>query len=591
MYEQQRMNKKENFHIKGGKTTVRLARVGILSGLVIYMLFGVIDPFLLPENYQTVWYIRFLFVGPLILIGYLHTFGKKFLNYGAMIMQLILFCAELGILAMIYIATPNEGAFLAYYAGLILIILWSGFIFRFSVNVSLFYFIFTVVVFNAIMVFHHQIFSYHLQSIEFGVYIGNNFFLFATGVLSLVGIRHLDNYYAELQTSNNQLLNDKQTLLELKNKAEESDRLKSSFLANMNHEIRTPLNGIIGFSEIIRNDKITETERSDYLKIISDSSMQLMQIVNQIIDLSKLDTNQITINPTTRDIRMIIHHLYKIFEKHATFKSIKLIADYPKETPCFVNTDHTRLTQIISNLLDNAMKFTQKDGEIRFGYYQNHNDELVFFVKDTGIGIPEKYHSIIFERFRQLEISHTRTFRGNGLGLAICKDLAALLDGEISVESVVGQGSKFYLSLKQPCTADLKNLGMEETQCAKISLLKDKHILLAEDEKNNFQLINALLKHTDVKLTHVSDGQKAYELILEGQTFDLVLMDIKMPNLDGYESQSKIREICPDLPIIAQTAYVMAEDKQDVLNAGFTDFLPKPIDPFAFYNIIEKYLS
>jgi len=573
---------------ENGRLTIKMARVGIIAGLLIYGLFGIIDPFMIPSEFKTVWLIRFGFVIPAILIVFGLSYTKHFSSFAKPLLKVLLFTGQIGILAMICIAEPNEGAFLAYYAGLILVILWSGFIFRFNFAESTFYFVSILILYNAIALFKQNILSYDTNSLEYGWYIGNNFFLSATGILSLIGTNHLDNYFHELNNKNKQLLLDQKALEAAKNKAQESDTLKTAFLTNMSHEIRTPMNGIIGFSELFTDKESTEEDKAHYAEIVINSGKQLLRIVNDILDLSKIETNQVSIQKRTKDLRIGFKHTYEIFNKKCKEKGIALIVDFPENEACYINTDHTRLFQVINNLLENAVKFTSK-GEIKFGYKPN-DKELLIFVKDSGIGISEDYKDLIFERFRQIETSQTRRYSGTGLGLSISKQLIHLLNGKLWLESKENIGSTFYISLP-PCEESYVDQQNSKRRARTLTLNSEKHILVAEDEDNNFLLLKIYLKDTFTKVGHARDGKEAIEYVKNHNDIDLILMDIKMPNINGVEAMQAIRKTNSNIPIIAQTAFVMAEDKRKLMDFGFDDYIPKPIESKMLFDMLNKHLA
>lgn len=573
---------------ENGRLTIKMARAGIISALLTYGLSGIIDPFMIPSEFKTVWLIRFGFVIPAILIVFGLSYSKHFSNFAKPLLKTLLFAGQLGLLAMICIAKPNEGAFLGYYAGLILVILWSGFIFRFSFAESTFYFVSMLILYNAIALFKQNILSYDTNSIEYGWYIGNNFFLSATGILSLIGTSHLDNYFNELRNKNKQLLSDQEALESAKNKAQESDKLKTAFLTNMSHEIRTPMNGIIGFSELFKDNDSTDENKAHYAEIVINSGKQLLRIVNDILDLSKIETNQVSIQKCTKDLRIGFKHAYEVFNRICKDKGLELIVDFPEHEACYLNTDHIRLFQVINNLLENAIKFTSK-GQIRFGYKPN-DKELLIFVEDSGIGISEDYKELIFERFRQIETSQTKKYSGTGLGLSISKQLILLLNGKLWLESKENKGSTFYISM-QPCDNIYDDSQINKRKTRTLTLKSEKHILIAEDEDSNFLLLKIYLKDTCTKIGHAKDGKQAIDYVKKHNDIDLILMDIKMPNINGVEAMQEIRKINENIPIIAQTAFVMADDKRKLMQLGFDNYIPKPIESKVLFDLLNDYLA
>jgi signal transduction histidine kinase len=495
----------------------------------------------------------------------------------------------LGILAMIYISKPGEGSHLGYYAGLLLVVLWSGFIFRFSLKETIFYFISILILYNLIVILKQDIFLYDYHSIEFGMYIGNNFFLSSAGILSIIGTNYLNKYHDELVIKNQLLNNKSKELIFAKNKAEESDKLKTAFLANMSHEIRTPMNGIIGFSEMYLDKSVSCEDREQFAKIVIDSSQQLLRIVNDILDLSKIETNQILIKKETRDIFEIIHTTEQIFERKCKLKNIEFRTKYPNKLKCLIHTDHVRLSQIINNLLDNAIKFTHK-GYIEFGFSETRGG-VIFHVKDSGIGIPKKYQEIIFDRFRQIETSQSKKYGGTGLGLSICKHLTYKLGGQLWIDSEENKGSDFYLSIPYGSINESKqNINKINYKDSRLNGTEEKHIIIAEDEQSNFLYIETLLENENITIHHATNGQEAISCYEENKDIDLILMDIKMPKTNGIDAMKQIKEIDKNVTIIAQTAFAMAEDKTKMFEFGFDDYIAKPIESKDLFKMLNHHL-
>jgi PAS domain S-box-containing protein len=378
-------------------------------------------------------------------------------------------------------------------------------------------------------------------------------------------------------------------LMIAKNKAEESDKLKSAFLANMSHEVRTPLNAILGFSRFLKDSDITKAKTNQFVDIIQSSGQQLLAIINDILDISIIEANQITISLETVYLNKLLVELLQQFKKQAELKNIELLlsSSNPKED-VFLKTDINRLRQILCNLLNNAIKFTHV-GNVEFGL-EIRDREALFFVKDTGIGISPEYQSIIFKPFRQVESTQTRNYGGNGLGLSISKALVEKLGGTLTLISAPSKGSTFIFSL--PYVAQLQAETRSEYN-TKTSLTHhwDKHlILIAEDELYNYRYMEEILSSTHVKTLHAWNGMEAVEFVKEYPEISLILMDIKMPKMDGYMATRLIKEMRPQLPVIAQTAYALSEDKAH-LKAEFDSFLSKPVAHDFFIEIIGSYLD
>lgn len=382
-------------------------------------------------------------------------------------------------------------------------------------------------------------------------------------------------------------------LREAKEKAEEADMLKSVFLANMSHEIRTPMNAIIGFSEILSDQELTKKERLEFINYITQGSNTLMNLIEDIIDITKIEAGQIKINFAECDVNTLMDELYATFLKiknKNNKQKIELRLVKPVVEPGFaISTDPSRIRQILSNLIGNALKFTE-DGYIEIGFSNPEDNKIIFYVKDTGIGIPKDKQEIIFERFGQVEDPSGKERQGTGLGLSISKKLAELLGGALTVESEAGKGSVFYLSL--PLRKEqFKIKGKEKHAGIEYADWSDKTFLIAEDSILNYTYLEALFQKTKVKILWAKDGREAINMCRENKNIDLVLMDIKMPVLNGLDAIIEIKKFRKDLPIIVQTAYAMPEDKDKSFAAGGDDHLTKPINAEELFESINKFLN
>ena len=376
-------------------------------------------------------------------------------------------------------------------------------------------------------------------------------------------------------------------LEEAKKRAEESDKLKSAFLANMSHEIRTPMNAIIGFSSIMRDQNLSKKEREDIIGIIINNGEYLMGIINDILDISKIQANQITLSPLHILLPSLLKELHENFIIEAEKNNITLtlsISNLPSDF--ILNTDKLRLKQVFSNIIQNAIKFTQTGG-VEFGV-KELNENITFYVKDTGIGIPPEMGNSIFERFQKVE-SKNQLFSGTGLGLAICKSLIELWGGEIWYESVLDKGTTFYF------THPLSKLEEEHLQKEKsqksinIPDLSGKTILVAEDHENNFKLLKVYLSKTKAMVIHAKNGKEAVDHV-EQHHVDIILMDLKMPVMDGFEATRLIRKNNQQVPIIAQTAYAFENEKNEFMKFGINDFIIKPIQLNNLILLLTKYI-
>ena len=359
-----------------------------------------------------------------------------------------------------------------------------------------------------------------------------------------------------------------QELTTAKELAEESNRLKSAFLANMSHEIRTPLNAIVGFSGILASTE-EEEEKQEYVSIIENNNTLLLQLISDILDLSKIEAGTLELNYSNIELNELMRELERDFLLRVKTDAVKLEFVEPAG-PCMAYTEKNRLSQLMINLVTNAIKFTEK-GSIRFGYEMREN-ELYFYVADTGCGIPKDKQQNIFGRFVKLN----SFAQGTGLGLSICKTLMDHMGGRIGVESEEGKGSTFWFTLPyKPAVKEDKKQMPKDIQ--PVSIERNKlTILVAEDNASNYKLFESILKY-DYHLIHAWDGMEAVEMFRKHNP-QIVLMDINMPVMDGYEATREIRKYSAKIPIIAVTAFAYASDEQKVMESGFDGYMPKPIN-------------
>jgi PAS domain S-box-containing protein len=385
-------------------------------------------------------------------------------------------------------------------------------------------------------------------------------------------------------------------LQDAKTKAEEADRLKTSFLANMSHEIRTPMNAIMGFTELLLTTNPDEKERSEFLKLIRTSSGDLLNIIEDLIDIAKIESKQFKIK--FKDCRpyQIIAELQTIFQEvlrrfgiNDTVELLIKVDEADKDVVFY--SDGERLKQVLNNLLNNAAKFTDK-GFIEFGYKIIDHSNIFFFVRDSGPGIPESMKDKIFERFIQLESQNIKDHRGAGLGLAICKNIVNLMGGEIWMESTQGKGSDFFFQLPmREVPPEFERASEKTSQDKKLVRRdwKDRKILIAEDDESNYLYLSEMLKNTGAKILWAKNGLEAINLAESEESIDCILMDIKMPEISGLEATKYIVRVRPEVPIIAQTAFAMDGDKEKCIGAGCCAYISKPVDSEKLLNLIEKF--
>ncbi len=382
----------------------------------------------------------------------------------------------------------------------------------------------------------------------------------------------------------------KQTEKELiiaKEKAEESDKLKTAFLQNMSHEIRTPLNGIIGFSGLLNAEDISKEDILEFTSMIKQSGKRLIEIVNNVLDISKIQTGQVNIENKAILINSIFLDLFNFFHPIATAKNISLKFHNSEDKHRTIYSDEAKLHQILTNLMNNAVKFTNS-GNIDFGY-EIKDDIIQLYVKDTGMGIPQELFEKIFERFIQAEHADTRNFEGAGLGLAICTGLVELLGGKIWVESEINKGTTFFFTLPY-ISASLPTKTDEVFLNNPVKLKKGK-ILIAEDDWMSYQYLSRILLLAGITVIHAENGEEAVECVRNIPDIDLILMDIRMPIMDGIEATKQIKKLRPELPIIAQTAYAFSDEKSKILSVGCDEYLAKPLDSDRLKAIINQYLK
>ena len=380
-------------------------------------------------------------------------------------------------------------------------------------------------------------------------------------------------------------------LVQAKDLAEESDRLKTNFIRNISHEIRTPMTGIIGFSEALKNPDLTKDERNEYTNIIINSGKELLSTIEDILEISRLRNREIIVTPEKTNLIVLIEMLFSVYQIRAKQKGIKLILD--NKLPAqqhLISIDKSKLKKILSSLIDNAIKFTEK-GHVTVCC--NRDEDFVSIdIKDTGIGIAPKDIETIFNSFNQSEKEISKNYGGLGLGLTIARENSALLGGEIGLKSELGVGTTF--TLKFPYI-EAVHPSEDNSLEASTSISQGKHIvLIAEDGDVNFLFLQMILQKMQgytFTIHRAKNGKEAVDLCQENKMIDLVLMDIKMPIMDGYDATRAIKKIRPDLKIVAQTAYSTEDDIKKALDAGCDDFLSKPVDQNKLKSVLNNHFN
>ncbi len=373
-----------------------------------------------------------------------------------------------------------------------------------------------------------------------------------------------------------------------KERAEESDRLKTSFLANMSHEIRTPMNAILGFSQLLSIPEISEEDKTSYLETITNSGKHLLRLIDDIISISQIEAGIININYESISTEKILLSIHKLFTLHAEEKGLSF--SYHNLIPVensLVSTDPRRLQQILINLISNALKFTNT-GSIEFGC-NLVDDNIEFYVKDTGIGIKKGDEEIIFERFMQSEQENDILYGGTGIGLSISKAIVELLGGRIWVVTNCEKGSEFRFTI--PATNYTEEEIITLPESSDFPDYTDKTVLIAEDEPHNYQLVKILLTHCGANVLWAKNGLEVLKIMEENKKIDLILMDIKMPIRDGLETTIEIRKTNQEIPIIAQTAYAQLGDQEKTVMAGCNSYIAKPIQKSQLFKVISKYIN
>lgn len=384
-------------------------------------------------------------------------------------------------------------------------------------------------------------------------------------------------------------------LTKAKEKAEESDRLKSAFLANMSHEIRTPLSAIVGFSNILaKNELADDLERIECQSLIEKNSKSLMVLINDVVEMAKIESGEIHMNPTTFEVNQFIDDVYAVFSAELVKKgrsTLRLFTQKASEKDLYIITDANRLNQITNNLISNAIKFTPK-GFVEFGYAYE-DKELIFFVRDSGIGIEEDKKEVIFKMFRQADLDIAGEYGGTGLGLSISQKLIELMGGKIWVESIVGVGSTFFYSIPLGKGVNVKTTLVPPKKVINVERpdFSNRVILIADDEDFIHVLFKNFLLGTGAKILNAKNGVATLEILEKEAHVDIVLLDMRMPKLNGEATIKEIRLKNKSIPVIAQTAYAFIGDQERFIKAGCTDYLSKPIKEEELLNKLAKYLT
>ncbi|PKP00184.1 MAG: hybrid sensor histidine kinase/response regulator [Bacteroidetes bacterium HGW-Bacteroidetes-8] len=400
----------------------------------------------------------------------------------------------------------------------------------------------------------------------------------------------------ELAFQNNEKEKRAAELIIAKDQAEQSDRLKTAFLANMSHEIRTPMNGVLGFASLLKEADLTGEEQQEYIQLIEQSGIRMLNIINDIIDISKIESGLMEVRFKGSNINEQIDFIYTFFKPEMERKKIEFSMKKPlPEKDAFITTDREKMYAILTNLVKNAIKFTD-EGSIKFGYNLKKEDQtkvLEFFIRDTGIGVPKEKIEAIFERFIQADIADLRANQGTGLGLSISKAFVELMGGKIWVKSKEGAGSTFFFTTpyKLHIQADKGIESFVQDTVRANTQIKKLRVLIVEDDQTSDLFMTRMLKKVSTAVLHAQTGIKAVKACRDNPDLDLILMDIKMPDMNGYEATRQIRQFNKDIIIIAQTAFAQTYDRIKALEAGCNDHITKPIIKETFLPLIQKYFN
>jgi len=606
----------KQFKIEYYLKSIKEFRVAFLLLIGLYAGFGLLDYYTENEIYKLFFTIRYAIVSPLLIVVLIISFHKNFIKIWQQFIAFSFLVGGLGIIFMIH-QTPDN---IFYYCGMFLIFIAGYFAIKLQFYWAATTSILLIVCYNLGATYYIAHNPFYIQYIL----IINAFYISAIliAMFALYNIELLERkgFYQRLLLSEKQdeivqinrsletqvtertkLLVDRNNDLEeqikqrkevekklyhAKEKAEESDRLKSAFLSNMSHEIRTPMNGILGFVDLLQMPDISTDDQQKYLEVVTQSGKRLLNTINDIIEISKIESGQTQLNLSSKNLNEILTFQYQFFKPEADSKGLELLI-IPIEPDITIVTDINKFESILMNLIKNALKFT-KSGRIEFGG-NIANNKILLYVKDTGQGIPQNRLNHIFNRFEQAELNINRGHEGSGLGLSIAKAYSEILGGELWVKSEVGLGSTFFFDMDYNLPK-IKNSDVENKKEDIKSEIGNPLILIAEDDEVSFSLMKAILSKEKCRFIWVENGKLAIEKCQENINIDLILMDLKMPVMDGLEATRQIRSFNKDIIIIAQTAYAIEGDKEKAIEAGCNDYISKPISSELLLKKIRKYI-
>ncbi len=582
-------------------------RVSFILVIFLYAIFGYLDTMLAEEYVAFFIFIRFAIVIPLFLFTFLFSYHKNFSKVWQWLLFVCFITGGAGITIMTLLLPENY----AYYAGLMLIFSAGYFFIKLRFSLA------SIAGWLTLLLFNIGAFSF--SRIEPMMILFNNFFFISANIIGMFAAYYIE-YYSRRDFIMNQQLDKRNAdivdanknleskveertreLIFAKEKAEESDNLKTAFLHNISHEIRTPFNGILGFLQIIKEDEITTEEKNHYFEIIDKSANRLMKTIYDIVEVSQIQTGQVKLSFSEINISKLMDELLNNFSDLAKTNNIEIILNRDfSDFVSLIKTDSFKLSAILSVLIDNALKFTDK-GSVEFGIiskektpdFINLNENMLcFYVKDTGVGIPKDKQTIIFEKFMQADVSDTRAYEGSGLGLSIAKAYVEMLNGSIWLESEENKGSCFYFTIPlNPIAIEKKQVSDIVSHQSANKTTKKLKVLIAEDDITSVIFFKVVLKNYISQLLEAKTGNEAIEIYKSNPDIDLILMDLKMPDMNGYEASKQIKMLNKEVIIIAQTAFAQTGDREKALEAGCDDYITKPIKKEELLALIQKYFN
>jgi signal transduction histidine kinase/CheY-like chemotaxis protein len=593
-----------SFRIKYFHDSLIQFRISFILVTFLYGIFGFLDTMIVKEYATLFLLIRFAIVIPFLSFVFLFSFTRYFIKIWQELLMVSFIVGGAGIAVMTLIVPENY----SYYAGMMLIFS-AGYFF-----IKLRFFFATIAGWTTLLFFN--IGAIFFSTISTEMLISNNFFFAAANLIGMFAAyniefysrrdyflnQQLDRRNAEIADANKNLEskvdNRTRELVLAKQHAEQSDKLKSAFLANMSHEIRTPMNGILGFTELLKEPDLTGELQQEYIGIIERSGTRMVNIINDIIEISKIEAGQMNLSISESNINEQIEFIYNFFKPEVELKGLQISYINTLSSNKIIKTDREKVYAILTNLVKNAIKFTSSGSiELGIGFAglasaPSLQTELLIYVKDTGIGISSEKKNLIFERFRQGHETMAKNYEGAGLGLSISKAFVEMLGGKIWVESEPKKGSTFYFTLPYTINAEEKEESKNVIQVAREEIsMKKLKILIAEDNAESEKLLTIIVKTIGKEVLKVKTGLEAVEACRNHPDLDLVMMDIQMPEMDGYEATRLIREFNPGVVIIAQTAYALSGDREKSLEAGCNDYMAKPISRNNLMKLIQKYFG